>query len=89
MGSRIERQRNIVDFAISCLLRRKGKNMALVFVYTVVICLMASVLFITYSINKEASFLFQDSPELIVQRIIAGRHDVIPISHIQKAGIFS
>ena len=80
----IERQRNIMDFTLSSLLRRKKRNIALIFVYTVVVFFLASVLFFTYSLKKEASMILQDSPDMIVQRMVSGRHELIPISHIDK-----
>jgi ABC-type lipoprotein release transport system permease subunit len=84
MGRRIERQRNILDFTLSALLRRKRKNVALISVYTVVVFFLASVLFFTHSIRKEASILLKASPEMIIQRLVAGRHDLIPTSYIDK-----
>jgi ABC-type lipoprotein release transport system permease subunit len=84
MAKWIERQRNIIDFTLSSLLRRKRKNIALVSVYTLVVFFLASVLFFTYSIKKEASVILQGSPDMIVQRMVAGRHELIPISHIDK-----
>ena len=84
MAKWIERQRNIIDFTLSSLLRRKRKNIALFFVYIVVVFFLASVLFFTYSIKKEASLILQGSPDMIVQRMVAGRHELIPISHIDK-----
>jgi ABC-type lipoprotein release transport system permease subunit len=80
----IERQRNIIDFTLSSLLRRKGKNIALVCVYTFVVFLLASVMFFVHSIKKEASLILKDSPEMIVQRMVAGRHELIPTSYIDK-----
>ena len=74
----IEKQRNILDFALSSLLRRWGKNLALVIVYTLIVFILASIFFLTHSIKKEASIVLQGSPEVVVQRIIAGRHDLIP-----------
>ncbi|HSB06686.1 MAG TPA: FtsX-like permease family protein [Thermodesulfobacteriota bacterium] len=84
MSNWIERQKNILDFTLSSLLRRKWKNIALVFVYTLIVFMLASVMFLTYSIKKEASVLLKDAPEVIVQRISAGRHDPIPISYIDS-----
>lgn len=78
----IERQRNIIDFTLSSLLRRKGKNLALVSVYTLVVFMLASVMFFTHAIKKEASIILKDAPEMVVQRVVAGRHDLIPISYI-------
>ncbi len=81
MGA-IEKQRNILDFTLSSLGRRKGKNIALVVVYTFVIFLLASVLFFTHSLKKEASLILQDAPEMTVQRLLAGRQDLIPTHYI-------
>lgn len=80
----IERQKNIIDFTLSSLIRRKGKNGALIFVYTVVVFMSASVIFFVYSLKKEASIILRDAPEMIVQRMIAGRHELIPISYKEK-----
>jgi ABC-type lipoprotein release transport system permease subunit len=80
----IERQRNVIDFTLASLLRRKRKNAALLFVYIVVIFLLASVMFLTYAIKKEASLVLKDAPEVIVQRVSAGRNDPIPLSYIEK-----
>lgn len=84
MNKWIERQRHITDFTLSSLWRRKGKNAILVIVYTAVIFLLASVIFFTSSLKKEAAFVLQDSPELIVQRMMGGRHDVIPVVYVEK-----
>jgi ABC-type lipoprotein release transport system permease subunit len=84
MGKWIERQRNIIDFTLSSLLRRKGKNVALVCVYTFVVFLLASVMFFIHSIKKEASIILKDAPEMIVQKMIAGRHELIPTGYMDK-----
>ena len=84
MESSIERQRNILDFTLSSLLRRKGKNAALISVYTLVVFMLASVVFFIHSIKKEASIILQDAPEMVVQRMVAGRHDPIPIGYAEK-----
>jgi ABC-type lipoprotein release transport system permease subunit len=80
----IEKQRNIIEFTLSSLWKRKGKNISLVVVYTFVIFLLASVMFFTHSIKKEASLVLQDAPEMIVQRLVAGRQGSIPVSYIES-----
>jgi len=78
MGLVIERQRNILDFALSSLARRKGKNIALVLVYAVLVLLLASVMFFTHALRKQAVLVLQDAPAMVIQRMAAGRHDLIP-----------
>lgn len=78
----LEKQRYILDLALSSMQRRKGKNIALVTVYTFVLFLLASVLFSAGALKKEAAQLLQDAPEITVQRLIAGRQDMIPVDYI-------
>ena len=73
-----------MDFTLSSLLRRKGKNGALLAVYTMVVFFLASVMFFSQALRKEAAALLADAPELVVQRIVAGRQDLIPRSYLEK-----
>jgi len=78
----IEKQRYIIDFTISSLLRRKVKNFGLLALYTLIVFILASTMFFTYSIKKEASLILKDAPEIVVQKIVAGRHDLLPVSYL-------
>jgi ABC-type lipoprotein release transport system permease subunit len=82
--SRLNRQRNIIDFTLSSLLRRKRKNTALILVYTLVVFGLASVLFSTQALKREASSVLQKSPDIVIQRLVAGRHDLIAESYVDK-----
>jgi lipoprotein-releasing system permease protein len=84
MAEWIERQKNILDFTLSSLLRRRGKNTALVLVFTVIVFMLGSVMFLTFSIQKEAAIILREAPEMIVQRICAGRQNPIPLSYLPK-----
>ena len=84
MKNWIERQKNIIDFTLSSLLRRKGKNGALVSVYVLVVFVLASVMFLTYALKREASLVLKGAPEMIVQRMVAGRTDPVPVRYIDK-----
>ena len=80
----IERQKNILDFTLSSLFRRKWKNAALALVYVFLVFLLASVIFFTHALKQEAGIILQNSPEMIVQRSIAGRQTPVPLSYIDK-----
>ena len=82
--SAIEKQRHILDFTLSSLGRRKGRNIALVIVYTFVLFVLASVLFLTDSLKKEAALILRDAPEMTIQRLVAGRQDLIPKDYIES-----
>ncbi len=84
MARWIERQKNILDFTLSSLFRRKGKNAALALVYVLIVFLLASVMFFTHAIKQEAAIILENAPEMVVQRSVAGRHDPIPVSYMEK-----
>ncbi|MDH4233195.1 MAG: FtsX-like permease family protein [Nitrospirota bacterium] len=80
----IDKQKNIIDFTLSSLLRRKGKNTALFLVYTLIVFLLASVMFYTYALKKEAALILQNAPDIVVQRTVAGRHDLMPVKYVEE-----
>jgi ABC-type lipoprotein release transport system permease subunit len=60
--------------------------LAVLVVYIAVVFILSSILFFTNSLKKEASLVLQGSPEIVVQRIVAGRHDLIPEGYIPSMG---
>src|SRR5512133_2623592 len=74
----LNRHGNILDFALSSLLRRKTKNFSLLIVYTLIVFVIASLIFFVQAMKREASLLLKEAPDMVVQRMIAGRHDLIP-----------
>ena len=82
----LRKQQYLIDFTLSSLLRRKGKNLGLLLVYTLIVFMLASVMLFTESLRKEAGIILQQSPELILQRIVAGRHALIPADYLDKIG---
>lgn len=86
MSRWIERQRNILDLTLSSLLRRKRKNAALFAAYTLVVFLLASVMFMSHVLKREAAAVLAGAPEMVVQKISAGRHDLIAADAAVKLG---
>jgi ABC-type lipoprotein release transport system permease subunit len=80
----IERQRYLLDFTISSLGRRKAKNAALLCVYSALVFTLASIVLFTHALRTEAAALLRGAPEIVVQRMAAGRHDLIPQEHAAK-----
>lgn len=78
MNKTIERHLNILDFSLSSLQRRRTKNLSLLAMYMLVIFLLASLLFFVSALKREATIILSDAPDLVVQRLIAGRQDLIP-----------
>lgn len=80
----LERQRALVDFTLASLGRRTGKNLALLLVYALVIFALASTLFFTAALRREAALVLRDAPDVVVQRLVAGRHEPIPAAAVGR-----
>jgi ABC-type lipoprotein release transport system permease subunit len=80
----IEKQRYFIDFTISSLVRRKGKNLSLLFVYSLMVFVLSSAMFFSNAIRREAANLLKDAPEIMVQRVVAGRHDLVPVGYVEE-----
>ncbi len=68
---------NILEFTLQSLLRRKFKQASIIIVFAFVVFVTGSVLFLTYAFKREAAIILKGSPELIVQRTMAGRHELV------------
>ncbi len=84
MNKTIERHLNILDFTLSSLQRRRTKNLSLLAMYLLVIFLLASLLFFVSALKREAAIILNDAPDLVVQRLIAGRQDLIPKTYADE-----
>jgi ABC-type lipoprotein release transport system permease subunit len=73
----------ILEYTLSSLLRRKCKNLAIIGVFSLLIAILFSVLLLTHSFKMEAFNVLVDAPELIIQRVMGGRHELIPVSYIK------
>ncbi len=76
----------IIDYAITSLLRRRYKSFAILAAYSLTVTTLASVLFLTHALRTETDYIMQGVPDLIVQRTIAGRHELIPVDYAEKIG---
>ncbi len=78
MGRTLERYRHILDLAIASLLRRKARNLSLLAAYALVVFALGSVEFFTRAVREQAARALAHAPELVVQKLAAGRHDLAP-----------
>jgi ABC-type lipoprotein release transport system permease subunit len=83
MSAPVQRYRNILDFALASLLRRKGRNLALACVYTLVVFVIASLIFFVQALKRESRELLAQAPDMVVQRMVAGRHDPMPTAQAE------
>jgi ABC-type lipoprotein release transport system permease subunit len=82
----VRKQKYLIDYTLSSLARRPGKNLSLLLVYALIVFMLASVMLFTHSLRQEASLVLQQSPEVILQRMVAGRHDLMPADYLQRIG---
>lgn len=88
MSAWLERQRHLVDYTVASLARRRGRNLALFALYTALVFLLASVLLASEALRREAGLVLAGAPEVVVQRLVAGRHDLVPADYVAAlAGI--
>ncbi len=80
----LESQRGLIDFSIANLGRRRGRNLGLFLAYTLLVFLLASVVLYGDALRREARLLLADAPELVVQRLTAGRHDLLPAEWLDR-----
>lgn len=82
----IARQRYLIDFTLAALARRKVRNIGLLLVFSLLVFAIASVMLFTSALRAEAARVLAGSPEVILQRLVAGRHDLIPPGYIARIG---
>jgi len=75
----VRRHARIIGYVLPSLARRWRKNTAVVVVYGLVIFLLASVVFLSQSLTGESLAGLAREPEIIVQKLSAGRHELIPV----------
>jgi lipoprotein-releasing system permease protein len=74
----------IIDYALTSLGRRKYKSLAIITAFTVVVSALASILLFSRALQTEAAYILDSAPDLIVQRTVGGRHDLIPLEYSEK-----
>jgi len=82
----IERQLALLDFTLASLARRKARNLGLLAVFALLVFLMASVMLFTRALRQEAAAVLAGTPEVILQRMVAGRHDLVPPGYRERLG---
>ena len=81
MKRSIERHLNILEFTLASLLRRRTKNFSLLAIYLLVIFMLASLQFFVSALKREAAIILTDAPDMVVQRLMAGRQDLVPVGY--------
>ena len=86
MTGALARQARLVDYTVRALGRHRARNVALVAVYTTVVFVLASVMLFTQALKGEAQAILRHSPEVLVQKLVAGRHALASAADLAAAG---
>lgn len=84
MNPSLEKQLNLLDYSLASLRRRKLKNLGIMLVFAAVIFLVASFQFLTASLTATAQALLAEAPEIVVQKMSAGRQEALPLSYMAR-----
>ncbi len=74
----------LFDFSVLSIFRRGSKNIFIFFVFTLLIFLLSSILFISNSIKSELDITINSLPDITVQRLQAGRAINMPLSRVNR-----
>jgi len=74
----------ILEYALSSILRQKGKNFFILFIFTFLTFLLSSVFFISHSIKHELNSTVNSLPEILVQNLKAGKVYDIELSSLDE-----
>ncbi len=80
----IARQRYLIDYTVAAMARRKARNLGLLLVYALVVFVLASVLLYGHALRREAALLLAEAPEVVVQRLLAGRHELVDVNDLER-----
>jgi ABC-type lipoprotein release transport system permease subunit len=81
-----EKQRHLIDYTLAALWRRRGRNLGLLAVYGLLVFVLASAMLFSHALRREAAVILDGAPEIVLQRLVAGRHDLIPPGYIERIG---
>jgi hypothetical protein len=84
MRARLRHQRALLEYALAALLRRSVKAVVLATVLVLIVFLAASIAFLRASVRFEAGAVLRDAPDLIVQRLVAGRQELVPAAALAR-----
>jgi len=85
-GSWFERQKNIIDYSLQSLLRRRSKNILILIIFILLVFAVSAILFITGSLTREMMITSNDLPDITVQRILGGRQVNVLSSYLPEIG---
>lgn len=75
---------NLFEFALNSLLRRGSKNIFISIIFTLLIFVLSAVFLITNALKTELYSTLEVLPEIIVQKIVAGKQKDIEVTRSEQ-----
>lgn len=75
---------HLIEFSINSILRAKTKNIFILVIFSFLIFLLSSLFLVTNGIKEELRLTVDSLPEIIVQKMRAGRISDIEISRVEE-----
>lgn len=75
----MRRHLRILDHAVATLLQSPLKTLVVVSVYSLLVAALVSVVLYVDAHQREAGYLLRSAPEIVLQRIRGGRHELVPL----------
>lgn len=82
----LAQQRYLMDYALASLGRQKGRALGLWTVYALLVFVLASVMLFTQGLRREVTQVLEQAPEVVVQRLVAGRAALIDPGYAERLG---
>ena len=74
----------LLEYAYAYILRHKSKNFFIVTVFTLLVALLATLFFITTSVEHELTNRIENQPDIVVENYQAGKPSSIDVSLLDK-----
>lgn len=86
MKSWLARQRYLVDYTLAAMARRKAQNLGMLAVFSLIVFLVGSMSLMASALRQEAAQVLAGAPEIVLQKMSAGRHELVPAEWRQRIG---
>jgi ABC-type lipoprotein release transport system permease subunit len=86
MTAFFRRHRYLLQYTLASLQWRLARNITLLLIQTLILFVFATAMLFSHALQKEADATANQSAEIIVQRMVAGRQTLVPAQYLQRLG---
>ncbi len=86
MRTQLLRQLRFADYTLAALARHGARSAGLFAVYALVVFMLGSVMLFAQALRDEAAAILRHGPEVLVQKLAAGRHALVSAAELAAVG---